>query len=61
MTKTCKVIWKNELVAVVDFGGVQVQVPSKELNGDEIKLRKTGGSYYIVAAEADEPKEEENA
>ena len=71
MAKKCKVIWKNEAVAVVAYNDTKVQVPAKYLDGDEIKLVKKGVSFYLdgapaeeePAAETDEAaaEEEENA
>ena len=60
MIKTCKVIWKNDAVAVVDYDGIQVQVPSDRLVGNEITLKKEGASFYICNGETgDETPEPE--
>ena len=57
MTKKCKVLWKNDLVAVVDFDGTPVQVPSKLLTSDEVSLKKVDNSFYLNDDEAEsEPK-----
>lgn len=68
MIKKCKALWKNDAVAVVDFYGIQVQVPAKMMDGDEITLQMDGDSFYIVDEEiekdesvemsAEEPEEE---
>ena len=51
MIKKCKAFWKNDAVAVVDFYGIQVQVPAKMMDGDEITLQMDGDSFYIVDEE----------
>ena len=74
MIKTCKVIWKNPAIALVDFGGkTEVQVPAEWLDGDEVVLKKVGDSFYRNETEdndepaveyvgiAAEPETEENA
>ena len=74
MIKTCKVIWKNPAIALVDFGGkTEVQVPAEWLDGDEVVLKKVGDSFYKQEdgnnegfvfeslGETAEPKTEENA
>ena len=47
MTKKCKVLWKNDQVAVVDFDGALVQIPSNGLTTDEVSLKKEGDSFYL--------------
>lgn len=48
MTKKCKVIYKNEKVAVVYFDKTEVQIPAVDGDVIEVKLRKDGDSFYVV-------------
>lgn len=57
MTKTCKVIYRNEKVAVVCFDKTEVQIPAVDGDVIEVKLRKDGDSFYVVDNNETENKE----
>lgn len=48
MIKECKVLLNNEAVAVVDFDGVHVQIPSVAKNVKSVFVELKDGSYNVV-------------
>lgn len=47
MIKECKVKFKNDVIAVVDYDGVDVQIPSKYIVDDFAYISKENNKYIV--------------
>lgn len=59
MTEDCKIIWRNDLVAVVDFKGTHVQIPAPQKDAEFVTLKKVKDGYLVVDANKNTASDEE--
>ncbi len=48
MVKNCRILINNDAVTVVDFDGVEVQLPSIQREARFVKVCATNGVYSVV-------------
>lgn len=48
MIKNCRVLINNEAVTVINYDGVEVQLPSIKREADFVKVIKKNGNYIVV-------------
>ena len=55
MVKNCRILINNDAVTVVDFDGVEVQLPSIQREARFVKVCETNGIYSVVEDSYIEP------
>lgn len=58
MIKSCRVMLNNECVTVVDFEGIDVQLPAIGRKANQIKVKYQDGKYTVVPDDYTEAVEE---
>lgn len=58
MIKECNVLINNELVTVVRFGDIDVQLPSIHRNAETVRVQYADGHYRVVSDDYKEPEQE---
>lgn len=48
MPKKCKVLLNNEVVAVIDYDGVSIQIPPIEDADEYVYVEKNGYTYTVI-------------
>lgn len=58
MIKKCKVILNNECVTVIDFEGIDVQLPAIGYKANQIKIKYQDGKYVALPDDYTEATQE---
>lgn len=58
MIKECNVLINNELVTVVRFGDIDVQLPSIHRNAETVRVQYADGHYRVVSDDYKEPEQD---
>lgn len=58
MIKNCNVLINNEAVTVIDYDGIQVQIPSIHKEAKSVKIVAKNGTYTVVDDNYIEPEVE---